>query len=189
MTLDEFAKQRGLSRNMLANYGVRIAGPNEYLPGWVAFDYPHLTGIWHTRFRNPEANDGRRWMVEPGTGTHLYNPTLAGPDASEIWFTEGEVDTLTLAALGLRAIGLPGAALGSSFRREWKFLFDGAFIVVAFDNDEAGQEAAKKVKHAFEPQSALFLPPEGMDINDWWLDDPDGLRQAIYEFRLEHKLV
>jgi hypothetical protein len=187
--LNEFADLRGIPREILERY-VRIASEDEPYPGWLAFDYPNVTGTWLTRYRNPDANANPRWLVETGSETHLYNPTLAGPDAGEIWFAEGEMDTLTLVALGLRAVGLPGASLGHSFKRSWKLLYEGAFVIVALDNDEAGQKAANKLLAAFAPNSALFpFPEQGIDINDWWLNDPDGLQAAIHDIRREHKLV
>ncbi len=187
--LNDFANERGLDPEFLGKY-VRTAGEGEPYPGWLAFDYPHLTGKWLTRYRNPVPDAGQRWLVEKGSGTHLYNPTLAGPDCTEVWFAEGEMDTLTLVALGLRAVGIPGASLAKSFKKAWKLLFEDAFVVVAFDNDTAGQGAAVRMEAAFAPRSASLKPPlEGQDINDYWRQDPKGLQAAIDSLRKEHGLV
>lgn len=174
-----FAAERGLPVEFLAQMGLHVS--TTVRPGWVAIPYPNLTGIWHTRYRNPGV-DGPKYWAPSGSGTHLYNPLRLGPNADVVWFAEGEIDCLVLVYLGYPALGIPGATIGARFHRSWKLLFDEAEIVVAFDNDEAGQAAAEKLCAVFSPHSHLFLPPEGMDINEWWLADPEGLREALGVF-------
>jgi hypothetical protein len=184
--LEEFADERGLPYDYLAKH-IRVAESHEPYPGWYAFDYPNYTGTWHTRYRNPRPTGPQdRWRSSKGASTHLYNPTLAGPHTPEIWLCEGEMDTLTLVHLGLHAVGVPGV---KAFRKEWKPLFEEGFVIVAFDNDEAGNEAAAKAARAFHPSSAVFQPPTGLDLNDWWVKDPDTMVDVIEEFRTELGMV
>jgi len=189
--LERLSDERGLPEGFLEEH-VRTATDQEDYPGWWAFDYPNLTGLWGTRYRNPGGTGPDRYRSSKGWGTHLYNPTLAGPNTNEVWLAEGEFDTLTLVYLGLRAVGLPGVTeKGPTMRKEWKLLFETAFVVVAFDNDQTGQGAAQRAAQVFNPNSAIFTPhpPEGNDLNDWLVHDEAGLRAAILAFRQEHGLT
>ena len=181
----EFANSRGLDPDFLAEHGVHLAGDSEQKPGWIAIPYPHLSGVWHVRFRNPGV-DGPKYWAAPGSGTHLYNPLHLGPNADEVWFAEGEFDTLSLIAAGYPAIGIPGASIAKKvFASEWRLLFDTAQVVVGFDPDETGEAAAVRFGQAFAPRSTIFERyPEGVaDWNDWWRQDPDGMKESLERFR------
>ena len=185
----QFADSRNLPANLLSQHGVHVSDNTR--PGWIAIPYPHLSGIWHTRYRAPLGHDGPKYWQPKGTSVHLYNPLHLGPNADEVWFAEGEMDTLTLIAADLPAIGIPGASSAKNvFASEWKLLFDTATIVVAFDNDDAGQKAGLRVAAAFAPHSHIFNRyPDGMnDWNEWWVDDADGMRQTLRRFREENGL-
>lgn len=183
-----FAEARGLPVDFLKSMGLHISPPDGERPYWIAIPYPHLTGLWQTRYRNPGV-DGPKYWAAPGSGTHLYNPLRLGPNADVVWFTEGEIDCLTLVYLGLPAIGIPGATIGARFHKSWKTLYDEAEVVVAFDNDEAGQGAAEKLAAAFAPHSHLFVPPDGMDINEWWIEDGPGLTSTAKGFAAQEGLI
>lgn len=151
-----------------------------------------MSGVWHTRYRNPdpEADHTQRWRSAKDSDTHLYNPTLAGPGSSEVWLVEGEFDALTLILCGIPGVvAIPGTSHTERFKREWKLLFDSAFVVVMFDNDQAGNDAASVAARAFAPRSAILQPPEGMDVNEYWLADPEGMQAAIAAVREENGLV
>ena len=138
-----FAGSRGLPVDFLAGHGLHVCAEDGPKPGWFGIPYPNVYGIWHTRYRRPHGADGPKYWAAQGSSTHLYNPQKVGPDADYVFFTEGEIDALVLTYLGYPAIGIPGAAIGNRvFQGAWKRLFDGMQVVVAFDNDEAGQAAA-----------------------------------------------
>ena len=181
----DFAASRGFDPQFLSRFGVSLAGEESPKPGWIAIPYAHLSGVWHVRYRNP-GSEGPKYWAEPGSGTHLYNPLHLGPNADEVWFAEGEFDTLSLIAAGLPAIGIPGASIAKKvFASEWRLLFDTAQIVVAFDPDETGEAAAVRLGQAFAPRSTIFNKyPDGVaDLNDWWQQDPDGMKEVLVRFR------
>jgi hypothetical protein len=177
--LEKFAKQRGLPAEFLAEQGLHIADEHAPKPGWIAIPYPHLSGLWHTRYRNPGKGTPKYWQP-PGTDVHLYNPMRLGPNADLVVFTEGEVDCLVLCFLGYPAVGIPGTQSSAErFKRSWRLLFTDARVVVAFDNDAPGQEAANRLADAFEPLSRVLVPPPGLDVNEWFLGDREGLVGAL----------
>jgi len=181
--LDKFAEARGLPVEFLGKMGLHIAPSDNEMPGWVAIPFPHLTGKWHTRYRNP-GKKGRKYHQAPGTDVHLYNPLKLGPNADLVIFTEGEIDALVLAHLGYPAIGIPGTSSSTErFRSHWLMLFASARAIIVFDNDTAGQEAAFKFADIMDSKdidNRIIVPPrEGWDVNDWYLEDRDGLTQTF----------
>ena len=161
----------------------RISEEDQDCPGWIAIPFPHLTGIWYERYRNPgpppyDQYNPKYW-AKPGSQVHLYNPLRLGPNTDVVIFTEGEIDCLVLVHLGYPAIGIPGASLAEKFHGSWQLLFSDVHVIPAFDSDPAGQTASAKIQDAFAPRSHILAVPTGLDINDWYLTDPDALRYAI----------
>jgi len=180
--LNRFALGRGLPLEYLEKQGLFVSPPDGERPDWIGIPYPHMTGRWHTRYRNPgthEFESQPKYWAKPGSGTHLYNPQLIGPGAPLVFFTEGEIDCLVLTYLDYPSIGIPGTGVGERFRGAWKLLFDGTRIAVALDNDEPGEAAANKLIDAFNPRAKRVFIPKDMDINDWFLDDEEGMKKHI----------
>ena len=182
--LEKFAEQRGIPVEFLGKMGLHIAPSDNEMPGWIAIPFPNLTGIWHKRYRNPSTKKGRKYHQAAGTDVHLYNPLKLGPNADLVIFTEGELDCLVLAHLGYPAIGIPGTSSSTErFRKHWKLLYQSARVIIAFDNDTAGQESAHKFADLLDTagiDNRLVTPPrEGWDINDWFLADRDGLTRVF----------
>ena len=174
--LEGFAAGRGLPLDFLGEQGLHIVPEGEDLAGWLAFPYPNLTGIWKTRYRNMTPLGLPKYLDSEGAEVHLYNPQRLGPNVDSVIFSEGELDTLVLTYLGFPAVGVAGT---NAFRPAWKLLFQHALVVVAFDGDKAGDLAAARALDEFAPRSARLRPPEGMDINDWYLDNEEELVRAV----------
>lgn len=184
--LEEWAESRGFPAEYMAKHGIHVATEDEWLPGWYAIPYPHLSGTWYTTFRNPGV-PGKKYMKPPGSEAHLYNPLHLGPQADEVWMAEGELDALTLCYIGVPAVAVPGA---TNFKRKWVLLYEHATVVVAFDNDEPGQAAATKMADAFR-RGYIFRPPEEYnDLNEWLVDvGPDEMKAAIDEWRQQEGIA
>lgn len=77
--------------------------------------------------------------------------------AATVYLTEGETDAISLIDAGLEsdertvAVALPSA---STFNEEWAKYFAGREVVLAFDADNAGQEATRRVSRFLYPQVA-----------------------------------
>lgn len=176
--LEQFAAERGLPLDFLGEQGLHIVADISHpMQGWLAFPYPHVTGIWKHRYKNMTPLGLPKYLDEDGADVHLYNPQRLGPNVDALVLTEGEMDTLVLTYLGFPAVGVSGT---QAFRPAWKLLFQHALVVIAFDADKAGDEAAARALDEFAPRSARLRPPEGMDINDWYLDDRDQLTRAVH---------
>jgi DNA primase len=106
-----------------------------------------------------------------------FNADILAEAIEQVFLTEGAVDCLSLAELGLTAVGIPGAM---GFKPEWTALFAGVpEIVVAFDQDDAGRRGARKVAGAFDAAGrggikTVQWPPGIKDANDFILSSAPG---------------
>lgn len=125
--------------------------------------------------RNIHANDRQGRFLNPsGDVPCPYNVDAiraARSAGASIIIAEGVTDTLSLAQNGFFACGIVGT---QGFKPDWVSLFDGLATWLAFDPDEAGQAAARKVARAFERAGQLApsivpLPP-GQDVTDFFTD-------------------
>ncbi len=196
-TLEELADERGLDTQTLEWAGIRYVEGGRY-DGWFAIPYPNATGTWKTRYANPEPGARPKLLDAPGATFHLYNPGRIGPGTAEVWFAEGEFDTLTLAELGLDTIGIHGTENVDDDEDEdrevdprqeaWSVLFEGSFVVVAFDNDDPGLRAGRRLARGLGGIVFDEWDDDHGDLNDWYQADPEGLDRAIGRFRRRHGL-
>lgn len=189
------ATERGLHPNTLTDAGIHRVTDDTAYKDWWAIPYPHRTGMWKTRYRNPIEGAKPKYKDEPGAAFHLYNPLQLGPGEEEVWFCEGEFDTLALCELGLKAIGIHGVDnVGSDeeksrFKREWKLLFQNSLCIVMFDNDQAGLESGRRLASFLNGVVFDEWDSDYSDINDWFRGDWQGLVDAIRGFRHRVRVV
>ena len=195
--LEPLARERGLPIGVLRAAGIGIADDDRGRDGWWRIPYPHRTGFHKVRYRNPVPGSKPKYADSSGASFHLYNPTLLGAGEAEVWFTEGEFDTLALVALGLPAIGISGVSNvgdpdneedSGKFKREWLTLFEDTLCYIIFDNDEAGHKATTSLQKAFlrfDLAVEVFddWPPGISDLNEWYAADYEGMDRSLGEFR------
>ena len=187
VTTDTLAEERGLMPTTLKRAGIALSDHHPY-EGWWQIPYPHHNGIWKYRYKNPDPHSRPKYRDEPGATFHLYNPSLLGPNEPEVWFAEGEFDTLALIECGIPAIGIHGVSNVSDpgegrFKAEWTLLFEDSLAVVAFDNDEAALEPARRLAAALGGEIFDSWPTGVKDWNDWWRTDPSGMQETVTMFR------
>lgn len=189
--LGRLAEQRGISIGVLDAAGIRTDDGGRH-DGWWRIPYPHRTGIHKHRYRNPHPESQPKYLDDPGSNFHLYNPGLLGPGEDEVWFAEGEFDTLALIDQGLKAIGIHGVAnvpdpeepeAERGFAKEWKLLFQDTICVTMFDNDDAGRQAGRRLARGLDGEAFDEWDNTYKDANEWHKSDPDGLGVALNSFR------
>jgi hypothetical protein len=198
--LGRLAEQRGISENVLRAAGIRrsVGGRHD---GWWGIPYPHRTGTWKLRYRNFDPESEYRYLDDQGATFHLYNPLRLGPGEDEVWFAEGEFDTLALIDQGLKAIGIPGVSNvktlaelekdsdqdepqgGGRWKHSWRLLFQDTLCITIFDNDEAGIGPGLMLARALEGVAFDGWQNGYGDVNDWHKADPIGLGDALNRFR------
>jgi hypothetical protein len=189
------AKRRGLRLETLEAAGIERIDTG-WLAGWYSIPYPNATGVWKSRYSNPTPGEYPKMRDDPGARFHIYNPLGLGPGEMEVWFAEGEFDTLALVEAGLPALGIHGtqnvpevdaegedSSRPSRFRPEWKWLYRGSRVIVMLDNDEEGWKAGRKLAALLEGEVFDLWDDDYGDINDWWIGDPKGMKNAISRYR------
>ena len=178
--LVNFCIERGLVLEIAAKAGLHYPQEGEYA-GMLAIPYQKRHGgVWTTRYKT--GHDKPKYLSEAGAPFHLYNPQHLGPPDDQIWFCEGELDTLILWQYGVPAVGLGGSTMYQHpmFAQAFSLLFNRAEIIVATDNDSAGDAAYNDLCNVYGQQTKRLLIPEGIsDVNDWHLEDSKGLEKAI----------
>ena len=190
--LASLAQDRGISSEVLAAADITLDTGDHV--GWWRLPYPHRGGTWKHRYRNPEPGGRPKYLDDPGAGTHLYNPALIGPGEQEVWFCEGEFDTLALLDQGLVAVGIHGASnvpdekdgqveYNERFHKAWYYLFEDTLCITAFDNDDSGRRAGRLLAKALDGEVFDEWHRDYSDMNEWHKADPTGLGVTLQNFR------
>jgi len=182
--LEEFAIERGLKWHIVEAASLHYMRDGGDYNNMLAIPYVKRNGgVWTTRYKT--GHDKPKYLSEPGASFHLYNPQHLGPPDDQIWFCEGELDTLILWQYGVPAVGMPGSTMYQHpmFAQAFSLLFNRAEIIVATDNDSAGDSAYNDLCNVYGQQTKRLLIPEGIsDINDFHLEDTKGLANGIKKF-------
>lgn len=161
---------RKLDRAVLDHMGV---APKD-IPGLgvtAAFPYRQDGKPYAAKFRAVEKKD---WRSTRGVSRGLYNEDVLKVGEGPIVITEGEIDCLSVMQAGhSRAVSLPDGWTADGEKRECLIaeearLRESPYVIVAGDNDEAGQSLPKAVANILAGHDVRFVTwPEGCkDAND-----------------------
>lgn len=167
---------RGLTEATARSF--RLGVVHDPLPGDEAYRgrlcIPYLTraGVVSVRYRCIERHDcdvhgGTKYLGRPGARTHLFNVGDLLLPGDLVCITEGELDAVILHQAGLPSVGVPGA---NNWKKHYSRIFEDHRRIICFaDGDEAGRKFGKLV--AEQAQGVVVVSmPEGMDVNDVYLD-------------------
>lgn len=117
-----------------------------------------------------------KYKKPKGVANHFFNMDyLDEPQDKAIFITEGIMDALSLEHLGFKAISINGVQNVNRFLetvKEKPNVQDTVFIT-AFDNDEAGKNAAEKL-----PFKPLVIPSSNEDVNEWLISSYKKAQEA-----------
>jgi len=131
---------------------------------------PTASGEWVASYWQDRGTSASRvkWLSPRGSSPVLYNlRSLEADNLEAVVICEGPADTIT-AALALEGlercavVGVPGV---SAWRAEWAELVAGLRVVIAADNDEAGERLEEAVRSSVGRAVALVRPKYG-DLTD-----------------------
>ena len=130
---------------------------------------------WNVRLRRPNADLGQggdKYVSPKGCANGLYNADMIAPNMTII-MTEGEFDQMVVdrwlcehQRSGVRAVSI-GSCSGARLLRWVCRLELAKRVIVAFDNDKAGDQAAQYWQAAL-PRKAVRLRPSKKDITEMW---------------------
>jgi KaiC/GvpD/RAD55 family RecA-like ATPase len=148
--LQRLHELRGWTTEAVSQLGLGLDGGEVVFP--VRDRDRQLVGL--LRYQpNPERRSGPKMKAAAGTPRELFPPPETVPAGSRVFLCEGEPDAVSLASVSLAAVGLPGV---KSWKKEWASRFAGRAVVVLFDCDAPGRDAAEVV--------SADLAAEGIDV-------------------------
>jgi DNA primase len=165
---EAYLRERQIGTRTAERLMLGYVDPDNPPEGWqryagrIAIPYLNIKGdpMW-IKFRatpgiTPEGAD--KYSQEPGGGTPLYNTLALSAPGDTLVIVEGEFDTITMTALGIPAVGIPGA-------NNWKSHFPRCLqgwsrTVMFYDDDKPGRDLVKLVKKQM-PDIIPLAPPGG----------------------------
>lgn len=161
---------RKIDAALMAHMGVKEVQHPDLGPA-VAFSYRRKGEGYGAKFRTVE----KQWRSSRDVKRGLYNEdALAGNANLPIVITEGEIDCLSVMQAGFeRSVSLPDGWTAQGNKTDALVdalpgLMNAPYVIVAGDNDEAGESLPRTVANLLEGQDVRFVEwPDGCkDAND-----------------------
>jgi replicative DNA helicase len=157
-----YLESRGISWKTAAEMDVWVRKKD----GWLTFIYRDNRKVLAVKYRDINKKDFR--LTKPEDTNPLYNSHRVVGDVLII--CEGEMDTLACAEVGLKdkAVSVPNGTNNLGWiEYNWDFLESKKVIILAFDNDIAGEKAIKEVLKRLDITKCRYLDLKGeKDLND-----------------------
>ncbi len=168
----EWLKSRGLTAETIAAFKVGEAERG----GKTYAIFPYLRDGEFINAKHRNIADKHDMWQEKGSEPCLFGWHLVNPSDRQIVITEGEIDALTLHQFGFRALSVnAGAGNFQWLENDWDRLAQFSDIVVAFDDDEAGQKGAQEaIRRLGVDRCRLAIMPGYKDANDALQAGMDG---------------
>jgi DNA primase len=127
------------------------------------------TGLKHIH------NDCPKYLLEAGTGIHLFNAQVLIYTAETVVVTEGELDAICVQAYtGIPAVAYPGADTWKK-QPHYRLCFEGVSeVIVVADGDKVGKDAAKRVAESIGMSARTVEMPAGQDSNSYIASEGAG---------------
>lgn len=193
--LDYLLNERGYSMDVIERY--KLGLQNDFGKRWIVIPYLQRGQCVFAKFRTIPP-DEREFRGVSGREAPLFNQDVMTKGMPEVMFVEGEADCLSCLSNGLEAVvGIPGANLQKAI---WLKKVDDLGIekiYLLYDNDDVGQEAAKKMAQRIGIEKCLnivlpkvFNETEIKDINELFvaggtLEDFAAIKAEAKAFAVE----
>jgi twinkle protein len=162
---------RGIEERTIAAFKVG----EQVRDGAVFAVLPYLRDgeLVNVKYRN--VDEKRDMRQEAGAEPCLFGWHLIEPRSRTVAITEGEIDAMTLWQAGIPALSVnAGAGNHQWIESDWERLERFSEILVAFDDDEAGEKGAKEVIRRLGVARCKRLKFPAKDANQWLMDGACG---------------
>lgn len=192
----EYFLSRGISEEVIKKYYLGYDGNYTKSTGgqvWQVVIIPTSPTTYTARNTNSRADVKDRYRHEGGSP--LFN-TKALTSENYCFITEGAIDALSIITVGGEAVALGSTANYTKLLSHCKNSKPLKPLIIALDNDEAGQEAAEKLQKGLQEMGIISyrLNPYGehKDANEALTADKEAFTMAVHEAlkeaeALEHK--
>lgn len=165
----DYMLSRGISANVATSNGVMFCPTKHSL----AFTTKNPSGkIVSIEYRN---TDKKQIFFEPHSSIAYLRHKESVVNRDRLYITEGSMDALTLAEIGIKNVcSIPnGASSDAWIEGDWDFLKTFKEIVLCYDNDDVGRKALERVKKRLG-FARLFTVDIGnnKDLNEAFMNNP-----------------
>ena len=146
--------------------------------GWLVIPVIWDDKVYSIKRRNMVGNSPLpKYLATPNSPPAIFNgDALARSETIHI--AEGELDCMSMVQMGYPCVSLSAGA--ASFHPQWAELFSAKEVVIVFDCDFAGYDAAIDIKDHFIPHARIaHVPRPYKDANEWL---QHGGRGAIEDY-------
>jgi hypothetical protein len=179
--LGRLQELRGWSAEVVERFGVGLDGARIVFPYLDA--QGRLVGLGRYQPDPERRDDLPKLQAASGSKRELF-PAPERVDGDPLFLVEGEADALASLSVGLSAVGVPGV---SGWRPQWSERLSGRRVVVVFDCDQPGRDAASRVAsdlvEVAEVVRLVDLDParsDGYDLSEFLLNGSvDDLERLV----------
>ena len=164
---------RKITKDTAQKYGVKVV--HDLQGNVIKHMYPFYNGHEVSATKTRNVRDKLFFWQGTKAETGLFGQQLF-KSGKYVTITEGECDAMSAyELLGSRwaVVSIKSGAAGAvkDIKESLEFFDDFENVIIAFDNDKAGKEAAQKVARLFKPSKAKIL-----SLPNGWKDPNDMLR-------------
>lgn len=188
-----YPAQRGLSAEVLERFNIgfdpgwkhpKVVAEGKNPPATPRLIIPTSASSYLARDTREEIPEQQRQYSKSKVGkVHIFNLDALEDAGKPIFVVEGEIDALSIIEVGGNALALGSVSNAERLLKVLEGRKPKQPLIIAMDNDEAGQKAAKTLAEGLEKQGLTFYrrnPCEGFkDANEALQKDRESLRAAV----------
>ena len=189
----DYPQKRGLSSATLERFNIGFDGEWKHPKAVAAGKNPPATprliiptsaASYLARDTRAEIPEGQQQYSKSKVGKiRIFNLEALNDSERPCFIVEGEIDALSIIEVGGAALALGSVSNADKLLETLKGRKLKQALIVALDNDEAGEKAAKRLCDGLKEQGLTFYrrnPCEGYkDANEALQKDPESLRAAV----------
>ena len=189
----DYPAQRGLSAEVLERFNIgfdpgwkhpKVVAEGKNPPATPRLIIPTSASSYLARDTRAEIPEPQRQYSKSKVGkVHIFNLDALEDAERPCFVVEGEIDALSIIEVGGNALALGSVSNAERLLKVLEGRKPKQPLIIAMDNDEAGQKAAKTLAEGLEKQGLTFYrrnPCEGFkDANEALQKDRESLRAAV----------
>lgn len=189
----DYPAQRGLSAEVLERFNIgfdpgwkhpKVVAEGKNPPATPRLIIPTSASSYLARDTRAEIPEPQRQYSKSKVGkVHIFNLDALEDAERPCFVVEGEIDALSIIEVGGNALALGSVSNAERLLKVLEGRNPKQPLIIAMDNDEAGQKAAKTLAEGLEKQGLTFYrrnPCEGFkDANEALQKDRESLRAAV----------
>ena len=189
----DYPQRRGLSSATLERFNIgfdgawkhpKVVAEGKNPPATPRLIIPTSSASYLARDTRAEIPENQTQYSKSKVGkVHIFNLEALEDAERPCFVVEGEIDALSIIEVGGNALALGSTSNADTLIRALEGRKLKQPLIIALDNDEPGEKAAKRLCDGLEKQGLTFYrrnPCEGFkDANEALQKDPDSLRAAV----------